>query len=101
MNGAIKEIIITAQHQQVALDYENLSTDVIVRFENGDQYAATFYSSKSMERLVNAMDEGGEGVAQYELLQGVLVKNFEEKKLYALVDDMLAEGDFQLIFKKL
>ena len=48
MDGPVKNIILTSDYQEKgSADYENLSTDVIVQFENGDKYIAAFISAKS------------------------------------------------------
>lgn len=102
MDGPVKNIILTSDYQEKgSADYENLSTDVIVQFENGDKYIAAFISAKSLENIVDELDSSGETGNPYEILNYVLIKDFNYGDLRPIVDAMLAEGDFQLVFKKM
>jgi len=37
----------------------------------------------------------------YKILNMVLVRDFNNGDLHAIIENMIAEGDFQLIFKKI
>ena len=102
MEGSVTNIILTAEYQERGRpDYENLHTDVIVQFENGDKYFATFMSYKKLESMIHELNISEEDSALYKVLHTVLVKNFNNGNLYPVIESMLAEGDFQLIFKKM
>jgi hypothetical protein len=101
MEGSVTNIILTAEYQQNEKpDYTNLFTDVIVQFDNGDKYYATFMSYKNLENMIYELDHSGEGDA-YKVLHTVLVKDFNSGDIRPIIEAMLAEGDFQLVFKKM
>ena len=101
MDGPVKNIILTSDYQEKgSADYENLSTDVIVQFESGDEYIAAFVSAKSLEKVIHELDSSEETGSPYEILNYVLIKDFNNGDLRPIIDTMLAEGDFQIVFKK-
>lgn len=101
MDGPVKNIILTSDYQEKgSADYENLSTDVIVQFESGDEYIAAFVSAKSLEKVIHELDSSDETGSPYEILNYVLIKDFNNGDLRPIIDTMLAEGDFQIVFKK-
>jgi len=103
MKQLIKDITLMADYQEnEPVDYENLSSDVIVTFDNGDQYVATFHSYRSLEALIEELNNLREGLNGqfYKILDMVLVKDFNHGDLRPIIESMVAEGDFQLIFKK-
>ena len=52
MEGSVTNIILTSEYQEKGrVDYENLHTDVIVQFDNGDKYFAPFMSYKKLEEM--------------------------------------------------
>ena len=85
------------------VDYEDINTDVIVQFENGDQYSAVFYSHKNLHNVMNEIEESDEyrSYTYYRVLDIVLVRDFNDGDLRPIIEAMLKEGDFQLIFKKI
>lgn len=104
MKGTINKVILTADYLDDAHpDYDDLNTDVIVRFENGDEYVATFYSYRSLEQMMEEIKSSKAFVSgrYYKILNMVVVRDFNGGDLLPVIDAMLAEGDFQLVFKKL
>lgn len=100
----IADIQLTAEKlKSEALDYTNLSTDVIVRMDNGEKYIATFFSYKSFIETVELEMETWDPYQgqYYKVLDTVLVKDFNGGDLRAVIENMIAEGDFQLVFKKM
>jgi hypothetical protein len=100
----IKNIILTADYQENRpVDYVNLSTDVIVHFENGDRYVAPFFSYENLKDLMEIERRSKEFQSgeYYKVLNIVLVKDFNSGNLFPVIECMMSEGDFQLIFKKL
>jgi hypothetical protein len=103
MNGVIQKISLTAESlDNRFLDYENLNTDVIVRFDNGDEYIATFFSFKNLQGMIEEHKQSKEYFSEeyYRLVNAVLVNDFNNNKLLSVIEHMMAEGDFQLVFKK-
>lgn len=100
----IKEIILTAENLEDApVNYEDLSTDVIVNFENGDTYVATFFSHKNLKKTLEADLQSFDFSPDryYRVLNMVVVEDFNKENLLSVIECMISEGDFQLIFKKL
>lgn len=103
MNDAIQRISLTAeQFGDKVLDYEDLNTDVIVRFANGDEYIATFFSFKNLEAMIGAHKQSEAAVSDqyYKILNAVIVNDFNHGDLRPVIEHMMVEGDFQLIFQR-
>ena len=104
IKDVIKDIVITAERlSNSPLDYENLNTDVIVNFDNGDKYIATFFSHESLKQMLEMDIKTGEFFSEkyYRILNMVIIKDFNTGDLHQIIESMIAEGDFQLVFKKL
>lgn len=99
----IKKIILTAEKlADKPVDYEDMNTDVIVDFEDGEQYVATFFSYKNLKKMLEADLKAESKLHEYYLIVNlVLVENFNNGNLFPVVESMIAEGDFQLAFRKL
>ncbi len=100
----ITDIVLTAEKlKNEPLDYDDLNTDVIVQFDNGDKYIATFFSHKSLVDMFEMDMKSGDFYLDqyYNILNMVLVRDFNNGDLHAIIENMIAEGDFQLIFKKI
>lgn len=103
MNGSIKKISLTAAYLSDALiDYQDLNTDVIVQFQNGDEYVATFFSVKNLERIIQEHKKSSDYLSEeyYRILNAVLVDDLSTTRLMSVIEHMIIEGDFQLVFKK-
>src|SRR5687768_886612 len=101
MTAGVKKVILTVEYlDDQRPDYQNVNSDVIVEFEDGNKYAATFFTSRNLERMIKDLEQSDEFVSGqfYKLLNIVLVKDFNNGDLTPVVDEMIAEGDFQLIF---
>jgi hypothetical protein len=102
MEGSVANIILTVEYLESGRpDYENLNTDVIVQFQNGDRYFATFISYKNLKNMINELYLSEEKNGQYKVLNAVLIKDFNNGNLLPVIESMLAEGDFQLVFRKM
>lgn len=99
----IKRIFLAEDIGSHELDYSKLDTDVIVHLENGDHYKAHFIS---LNELVDAVEESyrkkSEMAKRYYWSKNmVIVKDLRREELHPMINDMIDEGDFQLIFEKL
>jgi hypothetical protein len=103
MIGAITKVVFSEQFPVKELDYENHNTDVIVHFENGDRYSAVFFSHQSLKNLIenDAQMKRHESYEYYRILDIVLIKDFNKGNVLPVIEAMIREGDFQLIFKKI
>jgi hypothetical protein len=74
-----------------------------VNFENGDQYVATFFTHKNLKKVIEADLHAFDFTSgqYYRILNMVLLENFNNGNLLPVIECMIAEGDFQLVFKKL
>jgi hypothetical protein len=100
----ITDIVLTAEKSKnKPLDYENLNTDVIVHFDTGDRYIATFFSHKSLVDMLEMDKRSGDFYLDqyYKILDMVLIRDFNNGDLHAVIENMISEGDFQLVFKKI
>ena len=102
MNDVIKKISLTRDIKQgdVADDYAE-GTDVIVEFGDDDQYVATFYSVNNLRQMMDGQLQSKEYETKgyYKILNAVIVKDLYH--LFPVIEAMMGEGDFQLIFKKI
>ena len=97
----VKRIFLSADFtREKPEDADRTNTDVIVEMDNGDQYVSIFASTG---HLKNVLNEAHQDVPPnfYRILNLVLIKDFDEADLSAVIETMLAEGDFQLAFRKL
>ena len=104
MHGAIKNIFLSSP--AVASDsegIESLNTGVIVQFESGEEYVANFLSYNSLENLLVNHRSSAElsNEEHYQLVNVVLVNDNAGGNLHRVIELMLAEGDFQIAFRKL
>lgn len=100
----IKKIMLTAERLgNRPPDYEDLNTDVIVQFDNGERYFATFFSCKNLESMIRELMRSPDWAPGpgYKVLDIVVVRDFNNGDLTPVIESMLAEGDFQLVFKKI
>ena len=103
MNGVIRKISLSAQHaDDHSVDYGGLNTDVIVQLDNGDEYVATFYSVKSLQGMMNEHMNSEQYKAKgfYKILDAVLINDLGNSDLLPVIENMIGEGDFQVVFKK-
>lgn len=104
MNGQITDVFLTERPEIGSqVDYENINTDVIVEFENGDKYTAVFYSHKNLRNVMAEIEESDEynSYKYYRVLDIVLIRDFNGGDLRPVIETMLKEGDFQVIFRKI
>jgi hypothetical protein len=103
MDSGIKNICLTAERLGNALDFEDLNTDVIVSLDNGDEYIATFFSFKNLQGMIEEHRHSKEFLTRrcYKTLNAVLVNDFKYENLRPVIERMIVEGDFQVMFKKL
>jgi hypothetical protein len=104
MDGIIEKISLSAEGRgDYALDYSDLYSDVIVRFSNGEAYVATFFSVQNLEGMLAesrvALKKHEEPF--YKILNAVLVENLQKSKLLPVIEHMIVEGDFQVVFRKI
>ena len=99
----IEKITLTAEFREQVVDYKNLRTDVIVHLDNGDRYVAAFCTTQKLREMMKheELKATQTGVSFYKLIETVLIADLDLKEVRAIVKRMLAEGDFQLAFKRM
>ena len=81
---------------------ENTSTDVLVEMKDGRRYVATFYSQQCLDEKLSEYRNGNPSEQHYIWFQNlIVVRLMEESHIALIVNEMIEEGDFQLIFKKI
>lgn len=103
MNNVIQKIRLTSDSAQGNLaDPSSIGTDVIVQFGDEDQYIATFYSIPGLEQMVAFHKGSGEAGSKnyYRIFNAVLVNDLKQSDLLPVIENMVAEGDFQLVFRR-
>ncbi len=77
-------------------------TDAIVEMKDGNKYVATFCSFDRMRDLLN-LDGGVEDAPKHYLhFQNlVLVKELTYVHVADVIEEMIDEGDFQMVFKQM
>jgi hypothetical protein len=99
MEGVIRKIVLTAENGKYNdPDFANTGTDVIVRMDNGDEYIATFISLQNMEYMIHEHKNSDE---RYKIVDAVLVDDYSDSGIKSVIEHMMTEGDFQVVFKKL
>lgn len=105
MDDIVSNIVLTADCiAGPKADYDDLNTDVIVQFENGEKYIATFFSFKNLKNMIGDVEQEyatKPAYQYYKILNMVLVKDFNQGNLRPVIEAMILEGDFQLIFQKI
>lgn len=91
------------ESEKEALEYDLLNTDVIVRLDNGHSYRANFITLKKLAIEFKALQKnvGGIGKNYFWSKSMVIVENMGKDDLAHIIEYMVEEGDFQMIFEKL
>lgn len=99
----IQEIFLSEELENELLDYGQLNTDVIVCLKEGGKYKANFIALKKLRKEFETHQKKATNYArQYYWSENmVIVKNMNKKNLLPMIEYMIEEGDFQLIFEKL
>ncbi len=96
----VDKIILSALEIGEQLVEENANSGVIVKMKNGDTYSATFFTFQNfLEQLPTIENNVDMFYLWFKNL--VLVRRLNESSVNAIVEQMIDEGDFQLIFTKL
>ena len=102
MEGSISTIRISPKLTTGEFSSADFNGDVIVRFDNGEEFVGAFSTFENLEVLINSRKSSPEyfSVNYYKVLNTVLVSDFCEGNLQPVIEHMILEGDFQLVFKR-
>jgi hypothetical protein len=100
----VEKLFITKDHQidNVCSD-NNGNTDVIVVLGDGSKYTAAFFTYAFIEKMRNTNKLTGDflGGKYYWAKNMVLVEDCTEEIINPVVKDIMDEGEFNDVFKKL
>ena len=85
------------------VDFDNTNTDVIVVLNNGQKYIAAFFTIKNVE-VINLQNEyeGRNLEGKYFWAKNmVLVARCDPDSVEAVVKNLIEEGDFKEVFKRI
>lgn len=87
----------------IVIDYTNENTDVIVEMKDGEIYVASFFTYKNIATIIEKNKKSGEFLSgKYFWVQGlVLIDKCEMQDVVDVINDLIEEGDFQKVFRKL
>lgn len=99
----IKKIYLPEEIEKEGLDYGFIDTDVIVQLDNGGKYKAHFMAIKKLvDDFQTYQETAADPIKKYLWSKSmVLVDDMEKKDLFPMIEYMIQEGDFQMIFEKL
>lgn len=99
----IDKIYLSQESENQELDFDHLNTEVIVLSDDGNKYRASFICIPELERKISEDQEIKKNVAKKYFWSRslVIVSNIKKGDLLPMVEYMIEEGDFQLIFEKM
>jgi hypothetical protein len=76
--------------------------DVVVQFEDGRRYAATFFTLENIETLMHRYQETGEclGGQYFWSSSMIIVRDLRRETIEACVAALIATGEFEEVFEK-
>lgn len=85
------------------LDYSLLNTDVIVQLYDGNSYKANFITLKKLASEFQAHLKKVDSLAKkyFWSKSMIIVNDIEKEDLIVMIEYMIEEGDFQVIFEKI
>jgi len=76
------------------------NTDVIVTFQDGRRWVASFFSYKNIEKLTNKNKETGEcySGAYFWSSDMILIDQVSRKRIEEIIEHLIEEEEFEMIF---
>ena len=77
--------------------------DIFVKFSNGDEYVATFFTYKNIETLRQKNRKTGEELSgkYFWASDMILIDNLSLETIKEVIDDLLKNDDFIFVFNKI
>lgn len=99
----IKKIYLPEAMENERFDHGFMNTDVIVQLDNEDKFVANFIAIKKLVEDIETDWKTTKDPAKkyYWSKNMVIVKSLKKKELLPMIEYMIDEGDFQLVFEKL
>lgn len=98
----IKNINATIENYQYK-NYEDDNCDVIVSFNNGDEYIASFFTFKNIETLRKNFSDSGECMSgkYFWASDMILIDNLKTDSIKSVIRYLIENNEFESIFKKI
>ncbi len=100
----IKKIWIEAENwAKGEWNPKNDNTDVIVTFENGTKYVATFFTYSNIESLTIKNKQTGECMngKYFWASDMILVDECSRANIELIINDLIKEDEFELVFRRI
>lgn len=106
MNANIDKVYLSLEwqnEQQQQIDYSDNYTDVMVRFEDGKLYTASFFTFHHLERIRRQSQLNKEYLnGKFFWAEGmVLIESCSREMITEVIGYLLEEGDFERVFRRL
>lgn len=98
---SIKEINITIENY-LEKNYEDDNCDVIVDFNNGDRYIASFFTFKNIETLRKNFLNNGECMSGKYFWSSdmFIIDNLKTDNVKSVIKYLIDNNEFETVFKK-
>lgn len=93
---------IEAEQCSDGWDIKNENTDVIVKFENGTRWVASFFTYSNISQLVEKNRRTGEclGGKYYWATDMILVDEVSRQSIEEVINYLISEDEFEAIFSR-
>lgn len=83
-------------------DIHNDNTDVIVEFDNGDRWVASFFTYSNIGKLVEKNKSTGERLngKYFWGSDMILVDEVSRERIQEVIDYLINKGEFECVFKR-
>lgn len=83
-------------------DKDNGNTDVILEFDNGERWSATFFTYSNISKLVDKNRETGECLSgkYFWARDMILIDKISRERIEGVIKHLISEGEFEDIFSK-
>ena len=100
----IKEIWLEAEEwDEGQWNPDNDNSDVIVTYENGEQWIASFFTYKNINALVEKNKLSGECLsgAYFWATDMILIDELSRARVESVINDLINEKEFETVFDKI
>lgn len=104
MKQRIQKILLSSETElNDKSDLQDAHTDVIVKMNDGEKYVASFFTYKNLKTLQLLHREENDFLGgKYFWVKGMLmVENCKRQTIEKVVGDLIDEGDFERVFRKI
>jgi len=103
INSSYKVWIEAEEWSEGELNIHNDNTDVIVKFNNGDRWCASFFTYNNIGKLVEKNKRSGECLhgKYFWASDMILVDKISRERILEVIDYLCKEGEFESVFKRL